>query len=63
VVVVTIVSKFEIQEIYLCADKHRSATTLNPVLAHNLHTEFKGGFHEIIRYIEALLPQLKYTKL
>jgi hypothetical protein len=43
------------------ADEHRSITTLNSILAHNLQTEFKEGFYKRVCYIEAMPRQLTYS--
>ena len=48
---------------WLSTDKHRSTTAVNCVVTHNLQTEFKEGFCEIIRKIVAMPRWLKYTKL
>jgi hypothetical protein len=47
----------------LSADKHHSTITSNSILAHNLQIQFKEGFYKRIGYNEAMLHQLKYTKI
>jgi hypothetical protein len=46
----------------LSPDKQFSTTTLNTIVACNLHTGFKEEFYKRMCYIEAMPPQLKYIK-